>query len=180
MDKDQLDLWRRYRTSLALAVPVGAVLGALIGIAFYLSSDSETRAADRVLGWISYTVTLGTGIGAATAAVAAAGATANVLLHARLPTSNTTGTMGQVAVGAGCSVAATCSVLGAVIALTTGSGWPAASGWVISGVMLGLAAGIAAALTSALAPHLERRRDINYPQTDRDRPKTQHQMNRPD
>lgn len=174
MSERRLQVWPRYRLPLALSVPTGAVLGALIGVAFYYSSNSETRAADRALGWISYTVTLSAGVGAVTAVIAAAGAIANVLLHTRLSPSKGSVSLGQVAVGAGCSVAATCSALGAVIALTTGTGWAAASGWVTTGVLLGLLSGIAAALTTALAPRLGRKRPVVQPCVSTDRQQRPH------
>lgn len=75
-------IWRRYRSTLGLAVVASAVLGLLCGLALYLTGNADYRAQ---AGWggFFYWIALGAGLGIGTGLIACAGGVTAIWLRDR-------------------------------------------------------------------------------------------------
>lgn len=137
-------LLRLYRPPLVAALPSGAIAGALTAVGFQLDGlDPGTDLASAVA-----TALLCAAVGVLVAAVAVLGAAVAVLLFQhRLRAQRSVG-YGTVAMGAGVAVGGATLL----VAVATGAGEQA---WVLTAVVVALAAGVlsaaAAAVVTALA-----------------------------
>lgn len=138
---------RRYHLALVVALPAGLVLGALLGLGLFVSSNEDART----LQWLLYTVALGAGVGITTATIAALGAASAVALDARRrPVSRSQPALGLIALGAGAGVALVILAIGTTFTVMQDY-WSQWEFWLIASIIVGMIAASASAVVTAAA-----------------------------
>ncbi|MCC9054095.1 hypothetical protein LOK55_07280 [Microbacterium sp. F2E] len=146
-------IWRRYRSTLGLAIVASAMLGLFCGLALYLTGNADYRAQ---AGWggLFYWIALGAGFGIGTGLTACAGGVTAIWLRDRQLGRPSASRVLIGTVGASVGAAVLWLAFGVVAAVTGGAGYLYM--FIGIAVMAGLTGAV---LARTMLSRAERRRD---------------------